>query len=131
MRATVIQASLMAKSAEGRFDKPVGLQVADQLLGPSPSALQRLQVRDIGVGEVGDEHLVAETIGVGEGELGPGMGFRAPGDGPGAHRPQREVDEIGDLGHLGALALRAPVGTDGGQPSGVRALPRTRFGSAR
>ncbi len=50
----------------------------------------------------GQEHLVAVTVDIGEGELGAGMGILAPGDGPRARGPARQVDPVGDLGHLGA-----------------------------
>ena len=84
MSAVVSQAALMAKSAEGRLVEPGVFEVADQLLGPAPAPLQGFEVGDVGVGLVGDEHLEAVAVDVGEGELGAGVGFLAADDGPGA-----------------------------------------------
>ena len=86
MSAVVSQAVLMAKSAEGRLVSPVSLSVADQFLGAAPAALEGFEVGDVGVGLVGDEHLEAVAVDVGEGELGAGVGFFAADDRPGARR---------------------------------------------
>ena len=56
------------------------------------------------------------AVDIGEGELGAGMGILASGDGPGARGPARQVDQVGDLGHLGALAEVAAVRGGGRDP---------------
>jgi hypothetical protein len=61
------------------------------------------------VGGVGYKHLVAPALGVEEGEAGTGMGLLPPADRPGARRPGGEVQEIGELGDLGALAKNGPL----------------------
>ena len=40
------------------------------------------------------------------------MGILASGDGPRARGPARQVDQVGDLGHLGAFAHVAAVSGD-------------------
>jgi hypothetical protein len=49
--------------------------------------LEGFEVGDVGVGLVGDEDLETVPVGVGEGELGAGVGFLAPGDGRVRFRP--------------------------------------------
>src|SRR5438270_339292 len=71
---------------------------------------------DVGAGQVGDEDLEAVTVDVGEGELGAGVGFFSAGDGPGPWGPAAEIDEVGDLGHLRALAQIRAIGGDRRDP---------------
>jgi hypothetical protein len=44
------------------------------------------------------------------------MGILASGDGPGAGRPAGQIDQIGDLGHLGPFPHVAAIGGDGREP---------------
>ena len=71
--------------------------------------------------EVGDEHLEAVPVDVGEGELCAGVGFFAADDHPGAVGPARQVDQVGDLGDLGVVAFVGAVGGDRRPPRGVPA----------
>src|ERR671910_2371387 len=68
-------------------------EVADQLLGPASTPLEGFEAGDVGVGLIGDEHLEAVTVEVGEGQLGAGVGFLAAGRGPGAVGAAGEVDQ--------------------------------------
>jgi hypothetical protein len=65
---------------------------------------------------VGDEHLDAVPVDIGEGELGAAMGIFTAGDHPTPRRPPGQVDAIGDLDYLGVLAQLGAV-------SGDRSLP--------
>ena len=56
---------------------------------------------------------------VGEGELGAGVGVFAAGDHPGPCRPARQVDQIGDLAHLGVITPLGAVGADRGLPAAL------------
>jgi hypothetical protein len=80
------------------------------------TAVAQLQGGDVGVGLVGDEDLEAVPVGVGEAELGAGVGIFAAADRPRARRPAREVQgrKLGDLGTQARLALAV----DGGYPGG-------------
>src|SRR5262249_33868729 len=56
------------------------------------------------VGLVGDEQLMAEAVvEVEQAELGAGMGSLPAGDHPGGLGPGVEVEQLGELGHPGAL----------------------------
>ena len=68
---------------------------------------------------VGDEDLVAVAVDVdvGEGELGAGVGLFFAHEHPGPFGTRREVDQVGDLGHLTHFALFGPVRRDRGAPT--------------
>ena len=105
----------------GQVGQPGVFGVADVSFGAAAAAVERFEVGDVGVGAVGDEHLEAVTVDIGEGELRAGVGFFAAGDHPASRAASREHgDEVGDLGDLGVLAPVGAVGAD-------RRLPR-RFG---
>ena len=71
----------------------------------------QLEGGDVGVGLVGDEHLMAEPFGgVEQGELGAGVGTFAAGDDPHPVTPV-VVDEVGELDQPGAVTTAA-VGLD-------------------
>jgi hypothetical protein len=53
--------------------------------------MAQLQGGQVGVGLVGDEHLEAVPVGVGEAQLGAGMGVLAAADRPGALRPAGQL----------------------------------------
>ncbi len=56
---------------------------ADAVLDMGAVTMPQLQGGDVGVGLVGDEHLMAEPLGgVEQGELGAGVGSFAAGDHP-------------------------------------------------
>ena len=59
-----------------------GFGVADLSFDAAASAVERFEVGDVGVGQIGDEHLVAVAVDVGEGELGAGVWLFAAGDHP-------------------------------------------------
>jgi hypothetical protein len=77
----------------------------------------QLQRGEVGVGLVGEEHLEAVPVGVGEGKLGAGMGILTAANRPGALGPAGKVQSVqfGDLGAQAGLS----VGVHGGHPSGV------------
>ena len=60
------------------------------------------------VPRVGDEDLVAPAGRVKEVELGPVVGLFSSDDGPGADRPQRQIEvrQLGDLGPFADLTIR-------------------------
>ena len=53
---------------------------------------------------VGEESGDAVAVGVGEPQLGSGMGAFLAQDQPGTGRPGRQVDQVGGFGDPGALA---------------------------
>ena len=69
--------------------------------------MTQLQGGDVGVGLVGEEHLEAVPVGVGEAELDARVGILTPTDRPGARWPARKVQgrELGDLGAWAWLAV--------------------------
>jgi hypothetical protein len=90
------------------------------------SAVACFEIGDVGVGGVGHEDLVPPAVGVKEVELGPGVGFFASDDGPGALGPVREIHEAGDLGDFGALSNL----TARGDGLGPVPLPKSQDGQA-
>ena len=98
MRLRSSQAWLMPNEAEGRLASPRVFGVADATFGAAAASVEGFEVGDVGVGEVGDAHLVAVPVGVGEGQLGAGVGILAASDHAGALGPARQVDQVGDLG---------------------------------
>ncbi len=89
--------------------EPGVLGVADAALASPPTPVDGFQEADVGRRVVGDEHLVAIPVGVGEGELGPGVRLLTTNDHAGAVGPGRQIHPVGDLGHLALLALVGPV----------------------
>ena len=81
--------------------------------------------------EVGDEHLEAVPVDVGEGELRAGMWVFATHDHPGAVGPARQVDQVGDLGDLGVVAFIGAVGGDRRHATSCSARKYRQFGSVR
>ncbi len=90
--------------------EPGVFQVRDLSFGSSAAAVERFEVCDVGVGEVGDAHLVAVSVDVGEGELRARVTGLFAGDHPTAFGPAREVDEVGDLCDVGVVAPLCAVG---------------------
>ena len=83
----------MANECDGRLVESGGFGVADLSFGAAAATVERFEVGDVGIGEVGDEHLEAVPVDVGEGELGAGMGIFAAGDHPASRSGQpRQVD---------------------------------------
>ena len=66
----------------GQVGEPGGFGVADLSFSAAASAVERFEVGDVGVFEVGGEHLVAVPVDVGEGQLGAGVWLFAAGDHP-------------------------------------------------
>jgi hypothetical protein len=111
-----IQRSLSAAPSKGRPGEPAGFGVPDDLLGSAPPAVPQVQGGEVVAGRVGGERGVAQALdGVEQGQLGAGVGAFAAHDQAGAVWPPVEVDEIGDLGDLGAVAGLS-VGFAGGYP---------------
>jgi hypothetical protein len=63
------------------------------------------------VGLVGEEHLEAVAVVVGEAQLGAGVGVLSSAEHAGTFRPGVQVDPAGQLAHLRAMAELA-VGVD-------------------
>ncbi len=95
----------MSQLPEWEVLKPAVLALADAVLDARVSAMGEIQLRDAGVGLVGDEHRQAIAVVIGEGLLIAVTQLRAPSDQPGFLRPRREVHAVGDLDHVGVLAL--------------------------
>ena len=133
----VSHAVLIANRAEGRFAKPGVFGVADLSFGAASARGRALRGRRCRGRAVGDEHLEAVPVDVGEGELRAGVGFFAAGDHPDARRAsRRQVDEVGDLRDFGAFAFIAAVGGDRRPPTPFGTVTRTlrrprRRGDAR
>ena len=109
MSTRVSQAVLMVKSWEGRLASPVSL--ASRIRhSMRPRPRYSLQVGQIGVGQVGNKHLIAVAVNVGETQLRAGMRLFAPHQHPAAGRPGRQADQISDLGHLAGLANLTAIG---------------------
>jgi hypothetical protein len=66
----------------------------------STGTVARLQGGDAGIGLVGDKHLEAVPVGVGETELGARVRVLAAADRPGARRPAGKLEgrQLSDLG---------------------------------
>src|SRR5487761_1854715 len=73
--------------AEGKVPQPGLLAAANPVLDAGVAAMEGLEIGDVRVGLVGDEDLVAGADGVGEAELGAGMGDLAAADGASTRRP--------------------------------------------
>src|SRR5487761_967246 len=71
----------------GEMVEAEGFGGFDAVLDPGVATVAGFKVDDVGVGAVGDEHLVAPALGFEDAALGAGVGFFAPADGPGAGRP--------------------------------------------
>src|SRR3984893_2697995 len=105
---------------EGEVAQPGVLGAADAVLHPGMAAVACLQVGEVVVGRVGEEDLVAPPLGIEEGEMGTGMRFLPPADGPGALRPGGKIEQTGQLGDscsgpqpavLSMASTHAPGGT--------------------
>ncbi len=132
------QAWLIANECDGRLVRPVAL-VSQIWRSTRPvSAVERFQVGDVGVGQIGDEHLVAVPVDVAEGELGAGVWEFAASDHPHPGRPaaawagvEDVGDEVADLGHLGVVTPVAAVGGDRWSPRLFRQVDKHRWRSRR
>src|SRR5262245_20412846 len=103
---------------EGEVAQPGVLAAADPVLDPGAATVARLELGQVGVVLIGDEHLETEPLEVSEGELGAGMRTFAPADGPGSRRPRFEV-EVRQLADGGTFALLSRLG-DGWHPGALR-----------
>ena len=92
-------------SSEGQFVVAAGLEVTDDVFGGA--SLPVGQLENLGVaGLVGDERGVAPAFDVVEQrQLGAGVGSFPAHDQLGPGRPRREVDEVGEVGHFGPVAV--------------------------
>src|SRR5207302_11227660 len=79
------------------------------------AAVACLQVGEVVIGGVGEEHLVAPPLGIEEGEVGTGMRLLPPADGPGTSRPGGKIKQIGQLGDS-CPAAQSAVLVDGLHP---------------
>ena len=93
-----------APAVERQVLEAGGLGGADAILDPGALAVPQLQPGDVTVGLVGHKHLEAVPVGVGEAQLGAGMGVLPAADRPGARRPSVQVHPAGQLAGLGAVA---------------------------
>ena len=89
-----------------------GFGVADLSFGAATSAVERFEVGDVSIGQVGDEHLVTVPVDIGEGQLGAGVWVFASGDDAASLGPAGQVDEVGDLDHFGVFTQLDAVGGD-------------------
>src|ERR1039458_10290840 len=105
------QSAVILRSDE-KVAQPRRLAAADAVLDPGVGAVTRLQRRQIGVSLVGDEHLKAKPVVIGEGELSAGMGPLTPADGPGGGGPGRS-EEIVQLADGGTVPWIAVLGDRG------------------
>jgi hypothetical protein len=78
----------------------------------------QLQPGQVGLGLVGEEHLEAVAVVVGEAQLGAGMGVLASADRPRARWPVAQVDPAGQLAHLG-IGTDLAVSVPGCSPAGL------------
>jgi len=67
MSTSSTQAALQARPAKGRLGQPGVLGIADAVLNPGMAPVAGLQIGDVGIGRVGDEDLVAPSLGVEQG----------------------------------------------------------------
>jgi len=109
------------EGGEGHAPHPGFLAGADRVLDPSPAAVAQLQGGDVGAVLVGDEGGVAVALCVEDLKLGTGVRALAAHDQPRALGPGGEVDAIGQLGDLGALAL-GPIAVNRALPGRLRCL---------
>ena len=111
--------------AEGQVTQPRRVAAADAVLDPGVGAVTRLQRRQIGVSLVGDEHLKAKPVVIGEGELSAGMGPLTPADGPGGGGPgaQIEVVQLADGGTVTEVAVQGDRGHPGVRGNRKHGLP--------
>jgi hypothetical protein len=89
----------------------------------------QLQASQVGIGLVGDEHLEAVAVVVGEAQLRAGVGVLAAAQHAGGGRPVATVDPAGQLAHLGAVTDLA-VRLDRWRP-GVHGLDEDRLADLR
>jgi len=114
---------LWAKAAKGRLCHPGLLADPDRVLDASPAVVAKLEGGDVGVVLVGAEGGVAVAgLAVEDRELGAGMGSLAADDQPCALGPAGEVELVGQLCALGALAHVAVA---------IDRAPPARFGQLR
>ena len=99
----------------GQVAQPGVFGGPDAVLDVGAVAVPQLEAGDVGVGLVGDEHLMAEPLGgVEQRQLGARVGTFSAGDHPHPLTPA-VVDEVGQLDQPGAVTTRA-VGVDGRHP---------------
>ena len=75
------------KVREGKVLESGVFGSGDTLFDSGPSPLAGFEESNVGVGLVGEEHLEAVTVEIGEGELSSGVGNLPAADRPGSFRP--------------------------------------------
>jgi hypothetical protein len=75
----------------GELAHPGVLPVADAVLGSTATAIERLEIGDVGVFEIGQADLETVAVDVGKAQLGAGMRLLAPGDRPRPLRPAKLI----------------------------------------
>ena len=116
MREVATQASLRTKESKGRLARPQSFQF---LIRSSTRACPRWRSSRVAMSS--PSVLVMKQVWrnpstvSNKGELGPGVGTLPSHDQPGLLRPGGERDQVGQLGHPGAVADRA-VGLSGLDP---------------
>ena len=91
------------EAAAGEVGQPTVLGILDLVLHQGVESVARFQIGDVRVLPVVDQRLVAEPAWIEEVVVGTGMGFFPPHQHPGPHGPLAEVEQRGDLRHLGYL----------------------------
>jgi hypothetical protein len=114
-----------APPVERQVGQAGGLGGADAVLDPGALAVAQLQPGEVRVGLVGEEHLEAVAVVVGEAQLRAGMGVLTATDRPGARRPAVQVNPAGQLASLRAMANLA-IGLRRGRP-GLLGLSEDRL----
>jgi hypothetical protein len=92
-----------------------GLGAADAVLHAGALPVAQFKDRQVGVGLVGDEHLEAVAVKVGEAQLRAGVGPLTAAQQAGGGRPVAQLDPAGQRAHPGAVA-GLPVGLDRRRP---------------